>query len=118
MDTTAENLIQKSQFLKKNTQHSLAQFVDVSDATESNNIAVNQLDVDNAGISKDSTIDFDLLQLYGYKVDQSHEMNAVVPSITDATHSNDIDYASISTNEVNYLVFCLESSNYQSFIPI
>lgn len=51
----------------------------------------------------DAIIDFDFLQFYGDKIDQSLEMIAAVPSTTsDATipHSMNIDHPSIVANEV------------------
>lgn len=103
VDMTTECMNKTSQFFEQNAQRSFDRFA------AANN---NSLDIDY-DFSKDSIIDFEFLQFYESKIDQSSEMGATVPS-KSKSNSNDVDHQSFSTDEVRWPSI----SNFQNFRQI
>lgn len=100
MASTADYFNQRPHFVQETvfdvtTHQSVEEIAKTPSTTEQTNNA--------DGISNNTIIDFDFLQFYGDKIDQSFEMIAAVPStISDATipQPMDIDHPSIVANEV------------------
>lgn len=105
VDMTAHYLNRDSHFFHQpnpgvNIHQSMEKIAEPPAATNQSNNAEDPLDVKH-GILNDSYIDFDFLQFYGDKIDQS---SAAVPSKTsDAMipHSNDTNHLLTNSNEVD-----------------
>lgn len=107
--STADYFNQRLHFFQEtafdvNTHQSVKEITKTTATANRTNNADDPKHVD-FGILNSAIIDFDFLQFYGDKIDQSLEMIAAVPSKTsDATipHSMNIDHPSIVANEVKY----------------
>lgn len=103
MDMTTRYSNRRTQFfdqpiIEKAAQQTSGIYADV--ATDSNSNIVSPLNI-NHGISKNSIIDFEFLQLYEHKIENSFEIIVAIPSNIIST---DIDKFTISTNEVAVFV--------------